>query len=103
MPQVKLGPETLQEEDLRVLVTLPKHKVTQPTNTARPDEQVQGWVFGRVHTLVERRGRDILYVREDRHIAVRNYGGGGFQGRRVEDRGGGGDRVLVGFVGSGGR
>lgn len=45
MVEIELGPEAVEEEYLSVLVALPEHKITQPLNTAGPDEKVQGRVL----------------------------------------------------------
>lgn len=51
MPQVEFRPETLQEEDRSILVTLPQHEVAEPLNTASADKQVQWRIARRIHVV----------------------------------------------------
>lgn len=62
MPQVKLGPETLEEKHLGILVALPQHKVAQSLHPTSPHKDVERWAVGRVQVLVNRLGRDVLDV-----------------------------------------
>ena len=40
MPKVKFRPQAVQEDDFRLLVTLPKHKVAQSLDPRGPDQQI---------------------------------------------------------------
>jgi hypothetical protein len=57
VPEVELGPETLEEEDLCVLVALPEHEIAQSLHTTRANEHVKRRTVGRVHVAVEGVGR----------------------------------------------
>lgn len=47
--QIKVGPQAFQEEDLSILMTLPKHEIAQTLNTASAHKEVEGRIFGGVH------------------------------------------------------
>lgn len=62
MPEIKLGPETLQEEDLGVLVTLPEHKIAKSLDAARPDEKIKRRTTCSIHMVCDCLGRYRLGV-----------------------------------------
>jgi len=48
-PQVKVRPQYIEKDDLRVLMALPEHEVGETTYAAGADEEVDRWVGGGVH------------------------------------------------------
>lgn len=57
VPETKLRPQTVQEDQLRVFSTLPEHEITQTLHTASTNQQIQRWIpRGKEVRLYLRRG-----------------------------------------------
>ena len=85
MVEIKIRPEAVKEEDLGVLMTLPKHEVAQTLNAAGSHEEIKWRVFSCVHVLFEGVDGDVLWVGK-RGIGARRASVA--QGRRVGRQGG---------------
>jgi len=90
LPQVKVGPQALEEDDGSVLVTLPEHKVTQTLDPRRADEQVQRRGIRRHHVVRQGLRADRLRVEIGRVV------GRLVSLRRIHDGGGRGRAAVVG-------
>lgn len=84
--EIEIGPQTINEEYLRVLMTLPEHKVAEPLYATGSHKEFQRRVSRRVHVVVEDLGSDGLWVRE---LAGRGGANAEAGFRRVRRQGGG--------------
>jgi hypothetical protein len=60
--KIKVRPQTVKEEDVSVLMALPKHEVTQTLHTASSHEDVEWRIAGCVHVLVYRLLCDVFGI-----------------------------------------
>ena len=68
MMQIKVWPQAVQEEDLGILMTLPKHEIAQTLDTASAHKEVEGRVFGSIHVSFKGVNGDGLGVGELRGV-----------------------------------
>lgn len=61
-PEIEFGPEAFQKDNLRVLVTLPEHEITQPLDAGSPDQEIQAREAGGERVVVKDVGGDAFGV-----------------------------------------
>lgn len=64
MMQIEVRPQTVEKEDLSILVALPKHEVTQTLDTASAYKEVERRVVGCVHVPFQSVDGDGFGIRE---------------------------------------
>lgn len=92
--EIKIWPQTLAEENVRVLVALPEHKVAESLNAACPDKEVQRRVIGGIYVSLDGVDCDGVGVGQRRRaVRSRPREHARFRGARGES--GGSRRVVV--------